>query len=79
MNNPHPEIPTGNYCYNKNGVCPYWEKHPEHGAQNDGYCVFLELGDWDADENGMGFTLLWDQCKECDINRRGRDELQMDG
>ena len=32
--------------------------------QENGYCSYLERGDWEADH----LSLLWDQCKECGIN-----------
>ena len=73
-------IPKGCYCYgnmrdeggkNKNGlpifkvdVCPYWDKDEDREEQMNGYCWFLEEGDW---ENGGG-GLLWDQCKYCGVN-----------
>ncbi len=68
-------IPEGLYCYTYDSdgalkLCPYWDKFDEHEPQNDGYCHFLEEGDWDVD----GLSLLWDQCKECGENL-GEDEI----
>jgi len=64
-------IPKGPYCYTyKNGkyyCCPYWDMDETKPEQDNGYCSFLEIGDWE--EGGSG--LLWDQCKECGVN----DEL----
>lgn len=68
-------IPEGHYCYtinsvdNKTGrlnidVCPYWDKNEDHPEQDNGYCHFLEEGDWEME----GLGLLWDQCKECGEN-----------
>lgn len=57
-------IPPGIYCYGKDGNCPYWDKIPGKGEQQDGWCWFLEQGDW-QDE---GTSLLWDQCKSCGVN-----------
>lgn len=68
-------IPKGSYCYTirsvdmsngniKANVCPYWSKDYSKPDQGNGYCSYLELGDWM--ENGT--SLLWDQCKECGIN-----------
>lgn len=57
-------IPRGVYCYNEKGRCPYWDMKPELPHQASGYCHYLSAGDDDAG----GTTLLWDQCKECDIN-----------
>lgn len=54
-------IPHGMYCYDYNGgnhkMCPYW-------VSGDGYiagCRYLR----EVDRSG----LLWDGCKECDINK----------
>jgi hypothetical protein len=30
----------------------------------DGYCKYLERGDWELE---AGHSLLWDQCKACGI------------
>lgn len=52
-------IPRGDYCYSivgHNGVkmqvkyCPYWSLSKEHEAQNNGYCSFLEKGDWELNK-----------------------------
>jgi hypothetical protein len=60
-------IPEGMYCYTgvngKIKVCPYWGLRGEE-TQNNGYCSFLGRGDSDVD-----FGLLWDQVKECGINK----------
>ena len=59
-------IPKGLYCYGYNGVrCPYWSMREDKPEMLNGYCSFLEIGDW------MGIDsvdLLWDQVKECEIN-----------
>lgn len=50
------DIPKGPYCYDKNGICPYWEsKTPTDPTlpkwqqpvsnYNDGYCHYLKKGD----------------------------------
>lgn len=68
-------IPPGMYCYTikdidiktgrmKTNICPYWSIDESKPYQGNGYCSFLELGDWM--ENGT--SLLFDQCKECGIN-----------
>ena len=61
------QIPEGLYCYtyvdNKQVNCPYWSKDPNRDEQCNGYCSYLELGDWEI----SGVSLLWDQCKECGI------------
>ena len=58
------KIPFGIYCYDNNGRCPYWDKDREREEQDNGYCHYLEAGDWEHE----GVGLLWDQCKECGIN-----------
>jgi len=63
-------IPPGVYCYhfvstdsvhNEILVCPYWERKNKRPEQENGYCHFIEKGDWQ--DNGT--MLLWDMCKEC--------------
>lgn len=67
-------IPVGQYCYTFIGAiskaggyriksCPYWSINSNYGDQNNGYCSYLEVGDWEE-----GGFLLWDQVKLCDIN-----------
>ena len=58
------KIPKGIYCYDENGVCPYWSRTDEYNDHENGYCQFLQLGDWM--ENGT--SLLWDQVKEYRVN-----------
>lgn len=71
-------IPPGPYCYTQKGDpiildgipripiqrCPYWSLREDKPRQENGYCAFLERGDW---EDGP-LSLLWDQVKECGIN-----------
>lgn len=69
------KIPKGVYCYTwyesvDNGYfahrqpCPYWSRRGDKPEQENGYCSFLEHGDWEQEH----LSLLWDQCKECGIN-----------
>ncbi len=60
----HTIVPMGPYCYDENGVCPYWHCNLEQDPQHNGYCELLDLADWDCGH----LSLLWDQVKECDIN-----------
>jgi hypothetical protein len=66
------KIPPGTYCYTtqhydrrtgvlKTNLCPYWSRNPNKPEQENGYCSFLEFGDWEAE----GMSLLWDQVKMC--------------
>lgn len=73
-------IPVGMYCYEPvikdfmgigkvvRNRCPYWRRIEGQPKQANGYCDYLEKGDYD----GSTF-LLWDQCKECGVNM-GEDE-----
>lgn len=58
------KIPKGIYCYDENGICPFWDKSPDHPRQENGFCHFLGKGDWESE----GISLLWDQVKECGID-----------
>jgi len=67
-------IPFGQYCYTdltpdgpnlKIKLCPYWSLNKEREYQENGYCSYLEVGDWQEE---AGFGLLWDQVKLCNIN-----------
>ena len=40
-------IPHGAYCYDENGVCPYWSYDKERHEQECGYCAYLEKSDYD--------------------------------
>ena len=68
-------IPYGPYCYTIEDVvtkpdmsikiksCPYWELREDKPHQKNGYCQYLEAGDWEED----GTSFLFDQVKECGI------------
>ena len=65
--NPKKYVPKGFYCYNiVDGThiipCVFWDMDKTKRYQENGYCHLLKRGDWDMD------GLLWDQCKECNIN-----------
>jgi hypothetical protein len=62
-------IPKGIYCYSgPRGAnpCPYWSLLDEY----NGYCAYLGVSDEECD----GLSLLWDQCKECGINKEEETE-----
>lgn len=76
-------IPKGYYCED----CPYWSIYPDKSYQENGYCEFLEKGDWDLNSEreytniktgevieDAKFSLLWDGCKECYINMGDKDD-----
>ena len=71
-------IPNGEYCYSnlnidhsftppkiKTSTCMFWDKMAGYEDQQSGYCHYLKVGDMDPD----GTFLLFDQVKECGINR----------
>ena len=66
-NFPEMYVPQGLYCYtyiNSTYLrCLFWDMDSKHHHQNNGYCHLIGKGDWQLDGG-----LLWDQCKECDIN-----------
>jgi hypothetical protein len=41
----------GSYPYHKIKICPYWDKIKEFPEQDNGYCHWLERGDFDYDLN----------------------------
>lgn len=67
------KIPKGEYCYTIESVdedgkmiiktCPFWSRRLDKPEQENGYCGFLGIGDWNED-----ISHLWDMVKECDIN-----------
>ena len=61
------QIPKGVYCCDENGNCPFWELHEDKESQNNGYCHYLQIGDWIDWLDDIGL-LLWDQIKSCRIN-----------
>jgi hypothetical protein len=61
-------IPIGCYCYDENGVCPYWDGFFYGNIRNGAscyeayaYCSMLEIESIEYDP----FNLLWDSVKEC--------------
>ena len=65
-------IPHGDYCYDSNGCCPFWDKWEMMGEQNNGYCMYLQAGDF----TDKGTSLLWDQIKSCGINNQMEDKTE---
>ena len=61
-------IPSGVYCYDENGTCPFFElrKVVVDGEEGEtGYCAYIDLEDPIA---------LWDQIKMCGINDDNDDD-----
>ena len=71
-NNKKKRIPNGIYCYDENGICPYWSLRANKSEQENGHCSFLNEGDWESDH----FSLLWDQVKECGENLEGPSKVE---
>ena len=51
------KIPKGSYCYSQNykefkdiESCPYWSIRKGKPKQNNGYCAYLEKGDWEINK-----------------------------
>lgn len=48
------QIPKGGYCYkyvkNKTKNCIYYDFDPNRHYQINGYCHWLEMGDWDIEK-----------------------------
>jgi len=70
-------IPHSDYCYKwletpspennyrgKVKTCPFYDKMANLPSQSNGYCHYLQAGDFTED----GTHLLFDMCKECGIN-----------
>lgn len=55
-------IPEGANC----AGCPYLSFRPDKPAQQCGYCAYLDYGDW---MTKLGFTVLWDGLKECQVKQ----------
>ena len=53
-------IPRGLYCEG----CPFWFIDKTQPKQMNGYCSYLNKGDWDFDGE---MPELWDGVKECGI------------
>jgi hypothetical protein len=92
------KIPYGYYCYEKLefiaaknackiiGQCPYWSIRNDKPEQLNGYCSYMEKGDWEickerkwvnpetGEEVELDISLIWDQCKECGINEPTDDD-----
>ena len=74
-------IPKGSYCYTpltglvdgrmKIKLCPFWKLIKDRRYQENGYCLFMQKGDW----GDNGTFILWDQCKECNINDDFEEEI----
>lgn len=55
-------IPHGHFCYDERGTCPFWDRIDDFPERCNGFCHYLNTGDWQETQ------LLWDMVKECGIN-----------
>jgi len=48
----HMAIPPGPYCYYsyKGPTCPFWDKDDSKPYQENGYCHYLQRGDWENND-----------------------------
>jgi len=58
------KIPHGDFCFSEHSPCPYWRLCLKHPDGDNGYCDFIEVGDWQLEDSE-----LHRRHKECDINR----------
>lgn len=65
MSVPEDKIPFGPYCFDKNGICPFWSIRNDLPHRRNGYCAFLKRGDWEYPNSWD--SLLWDRVKGCGI------------
>ena len=55
------------YCYENDNIfkiCKWLSFNKNKDPQDCGFCKYLNCGDWYKD----GTMLLWDECKECEID-----------
>ena len=52
LKNPEKHIPKGVYCYDNNGVCPFYDKDESLPEQSNGYCHYLGMSDEDINKQG---------------------------
>ena len=78
MRHPRDSIPEGHYCYSIVSIdektagirikhCPFYKKVYGKPIQMNGYCGLLKRGDW---QTAKGIGMLWDEVKECGINKK---------
>jgi len=68
-NNPEKYIPVGENCYtvgDMDNKCPFWDV-VEVDFHDWGYCHYLKTGD--GFPGGDKIRLLWDETKNCGLNR----------
>ena len=75
-------IPSGHYCYRiidwgkrEFQICPFHYTVPTRPYQCNGYCGYLDHGDWEDDWPGF---LLWDWVKECGVKAWDEEDEEED-
>jgi len=71
--NPKDLIPSGPYCYfgtrspcdPNYKPCPFWNRLEPDNAE----CLYLGMQDLEENIHGETSLALWDQVKECGVNR----------
>ena len=64
--NPENFIPRGPYCYSRNNktgqknLCPFHDIDISMPEQMNGYCHFLQLGDWEIGLENAEITIMQD-------------------
>ena len=57
------KIPKGYYCYRYKGKkiipCSYWSIRKDKPEQENGYCAYLEKGDWDINKEKRWRTMRY--------------------
>ena len=73
-------IPYGYYCYNSKGNCPYWSIRRGKPKMRNGYCAFLEKGDWDINREKIWTVNKRNKKGEyVDIAKGTAEELGIEG
>lgn len=68
-NKPIDKIPKGSHCFDGYGYCQYWAIDFTRPKKKNGYCAFLDKGDWNLGDSSS----LYDQCKICGVNESLED------
>jgi len=70
-------IPKGDYCYGNNGICPYWSTNPDQHEMENGYCSYIEKGDWELNDEKKWKTAYRDGRTVADSECKSAHELGM--
>ena len=70
-------IPYGDYCYSDKGKCPYWAIRKGKPKMNNGYCSFIEKGDWEINAERIMVVNKKVKGKWKEVDRGTGDKLGM--